>query len=169
MKQAFLDDCVRMPFGQYGGGLAMIRPDDLPAGLIGKDPLARIGGRGAHANDPRYFGFAPVKTADKALSGAGIVWDQVGASEIDEALAAQSPACIDAWNIGPDIVNRHGGAGAMGHPSGASCTRILGTLARSLQAPGERWGLAAVCTGVGRGLAMVLENAMSRPGDLRQA
>ncbi|BCW35881.1 hypothetical protein StoSoilA2_19370 [Arthrobacter sp. StoSoilA2] len=55
-------------------------------------------------------------------------------------------------------MNRHGGAIAMGHPLGASGTRILGTLPRSLQASGERWGVAAICIGVGQGLAVVLEN-----------
>jgi acetyl-CoA acyltransferase len=128
------------------------------AGILGMEPLARIAGRGAHANDPQYFGYAPVEAANKALAKAGIGWDQVGAVELNEAFAAQSLACINAWGIDPGIVNRHGGAIAMGHPLGASGGRILGTLARSLQASGERWGVAAICIGVGQGLAVVLEN-----------
>ncbi|GAA5191124.1 thiolase family protein [Arthrobacter gyeryongensis] len=128
------------------------------AGLLGLEPLARIAGRGAHGNDPQFFGYAPVEAANKALSKAGIGWEQVGAVELNEAFAAQSLACIDAWGIDPSIVNRHGGAIAMGHPLGASGTRILGTLARSLQVSGERWGVAAICIGVGQGLAVVLEN-----------
>jgi len=99
-----------------------------------------------------------VEAANKALAKAGIGWDQVGAVELNEAFAAQSLACINAWGIDASIVNRHGGAIAMGHPLGASGTRILGTLARSLQASGERWGVAAICIGVGQGLAVVLEN-----------
>lgn len=128
------------------------------AGLLGMEPVARIAGRGAHGNDPQFFGFAPVEAANKALAKAGIGWDQVGAVELNEAFAAQSLACISAWGIDPSIVNGHGGAIAMGHPLGASGTRILGTLARSLQASGERWGVAAICIGVGQGLAVVLEN-----------
>lgn len=124
----------------------------------GAGPAARIAGRGAHANDPQYFGYAPVEAANKALAKAGIGWDQVGAVELNEAFAAQSLACINAWGIDPSIVNRHGEAIAMGRPLGASGTRILGTLARSLQASGERWGVAAICIGVGQGLAVVLEN-----------
>ncbi|WP_284988496.1 thiolase family protein [Arthrobacter sp. efr-133-TYG-120] len=131
------------------------------AGLLGLEPLARIAGRGAHGNDPQFFGSAPVEAANKALAKAGIGWEQVGAVELNEAFAAQSLACIDAWGIDPSIVNRHGGAIAMGHPLGASGTRILGTLARSLQASGERWGVAAICIGVGQGLAVVLENVTS--------
>ncbi|MFC8409577.1 thiolase family protein [Arthrobacter sp. NPDC057259] len=131
---------------------------EAAAGLLGLDPLARIAGRGAHANDPQYFGYAPVEAANKALAKAGIGWDQVGAVELNEAFAAQSLACINGWGIDPAIVNRHGGAIAMGHPLGASGGRLLGTLARSLQASGERWGVAAICIGVGQGLAVVLEN-----------
>ncbi|MDP9693993.1 UNVERIFIED_ORG: acetyl-CoA acetyltransferase family protein [Arthrobacter globiformis] len=132
--------------------------------LLGLEPLARIAGRGAHGNDPQFFGFAPVEAANKALAKAGIGWDQVGAVELNEAFAAQSLACINAWGIDPGIVNRHGGAIAMGHPLGASGTRILGTLARSLQASGERWGVAAICIGVGQGLAVVLENVTATTG-----
>lgn len=131
---------------------------EAASGILGLDPLARIAGRGAHGNDPQFFGYAPVEAANKALAKAGIGWDQVGAVELNEAFAAQSLACVDAWGIDPAIVNRHGGAIAMGHPLGASGTRILGTLARSLQASGQRWGVAAICIGVGQGLAVVLEN-----------
>ncbi|SDO94200.1 Thiolase, C-terminal domain [Arthrobacter sp. ok909] len=120
--------------------------------------ISRIAGRGAHANDPQYFGYAPVEAANKAPAKAGIGWDQVGAVELNEAFAAQSLACITAWGIDASIVNRHGGAIAMGHPLGASGGRILGTLARTLQATGQRWGVAAICIGVGQGLAVVLEN-----------
>jgi len=137
---------------------------EAAAGLLGLDPLARIAGRGAHANDPQYFGYAPVEAANKALAKAGIGWDQVGAVELNEAFAAQSLACINGWGIDPAIVNRHGGAIAMGHPLGASGGRLLGTLARSLQASGERWGVAAICIGVGQGLAVVLENVTAGTG-----
>ncbi|WP_343994107.1 thiolase family protein [Terrabacter terrae] len=125
---------------------------------LGLDPVARIAGRGASALDPQYFGFAPVEAADRALARAGITWADVSAVELNEAFAAQSLACIDAWGIDPEIVNRHGGAIAIGHPLGASGGRIVGTLARSLQRSGERWGVACICIGVGQGLAMVLEN-----------
>ena len=70
----------------------------------------------------------------------------------------QSLACIDAWRVDPDIVNSRGGAIAIGHPLGASGARILGTLAKVLREDGHRWGVAAICIGVGQGLAVVLEN-----------
>ncbi|MHA7175268.1 thiolase family protein [Arthrobacter sp. Sr24] len=131
---------------------------EAAADILGMAPLARIAGRGAAGVDPQFFGYGPVEAANRALAKAGIGWDQVGAVELNEAFAAQSLACIDAWGIEPGIVNQHGGAIAMGHPLGASGTRLLGTLARSLQASGERWGVAAICIGVGQGLAVVLEN-----------
>ena len=128
------------------------------AAMLGLDPLARIAGRGAAANEPQFFGYAPVEAANTALKRAGISWGDIGAVELNEAFAAQSLACLDAWDVDPGIVNAWGGAVAIGHPLGASGTRILGTLARRLQDSGERWGVAAICIGVGQGLAVVLEN-----------
>ena len=125
---------------------------------IGAEPMARIAGRGAAALDPQLFGYAPVHAAELALQRAGIGWGDVGAVELNEAFAVQSLACVDAWAIDPEIVNSRGGAIAMGHPLGASGGRILGTLAAVLRERGERWGVAAICIGVGQGLAVVLEN-----------
>ncbi|MFJ2659477.1 thiolase family protein [Arthrobacter koreensis] len=131
---------------------------EAAAGILGLEPLARIAGRGAAANEPQFFGYAPVEAANTALKRAGISWSEVGSVELNEAFAAQSLACLDAWDIDPSIVNAWGGAVSIGHPLGASGTRILGTLARRLEATGERWGVAAICIGVGQGLAVVLEN-----------
>jgi len=100
-----------------------------------------------------------VEAAERALRRADIGWDDVGAVELNEAFAVQSLACIDAWRIDPAIVNTKGGAIAIGHPLGASGARILGTLALRLRQSGARWGVAAICIGVGQGLAVVLENA----------
>lgn len=126
--------------------------------LLGADPIARIVSNGAFALDPQYFGFAPVDAANKALAKAGLSWSDIAAVELNEAFAAQSLACIRAWDIDPAIVNAWGGAIAIGHPLGASGLRILGTLARRLQETGERYGVAAICIGVGQGLAVVIEN-----------
>jgi acetyl-CoA acyltransferase len=120
--------------------------------------VARIAGRGVAANDPRDFGIAPVQAAENALRRAGLGWSDIGAVELNEAFAVQSLACIEAWRIDPKLVNAKGGAISIGHPLGASGGRILGTLAKRLAESGERWGLAAICIGVGQGLAVVLEN-----------
>jgi acetyl-CoA acyltransferase len=125
---------------------------------LGRDPLARIAGRAAAALEPQRFGYAPVEAANRALERAGITWSDVGAVELNEAFAVQSLACVDAWKVDPEIVNTRGGAIAIGHPLGASGGRILGTLAKVLREGGHRWGVAAICIGVGQGLAVVLEN-----------
>jgi acetyl-CoA acyltransferase len=129
---------------------------------LGADPLARIAGRGTHALAPQEFGLAPVEAANRALARAGIGWDEVAAVELNEAFAVQSLACLDAWKVDPAIVNAKGGAIAIGHPLGASGARVLGTLARRLSESGERYGVAAICIGVGQGLAVVLENVSTR-------
>jgi acetyl-CoA acyltransferase len=140
------------------GASAVLLGSEAAAATIGRDPLARVAGRGAHALDPQEFGFAPVEAAEKALARAGITWADVAAIELNEAFAVQSLACVDAWKVDPDIVNAKGGAIAIGHPLGASGGRILGTLAHRLRESGDRYGVAAICIGVGQGLAVVLEN-----------
>ncbi len=140
------------------GASAVLLGSEAAAATIGTDPVARVAGRGVHALDPREFGFAPVVAAERALARAGIGWGDIGAVELNEAFAVQSLACVDAWGVDPGLVNAWGGAIALGHPLGASGGRVLGTLAGRLRASGERWGVAAICIGVGQGLAVVLEN-----------
>ncbi len=147
------------------GASAVLIGSEGAAERIGAAPLARIAGRGVYALEPQMFGFAPVEAANRALARAGIGWDQVGAVELNEAFAVQSLACVDAWKIDPEIVNTKGGAIAIGHPLGASGGRILGTLTARLRESGERWGVAAICIGVGQALAVVLENVSPNTGE----
>ncbi|QWZ08741.1 thiolase family protein [Nocardioides panacis] len=140
------------------GASALVVGTEQAADRIGCAPLARIAGRGVAALEPQMFGFAPVEAADRALARAGITWADVAAVELNEAFAVQSLACVDAWKVDPEIVNAKGGAIAIGHPLGASGGRIVGTLAARLAETGDRWGVAAICIGVGQALAVVLEN-----------
>lgn len=144
------------------GASAVLLGGEKAAAVIGLAPIARIVGRGAMALEPQYFGYAPVEAANRALARAGLTWSQVGAVELNEAFAVQSVVCVDAWLKqglrDPEIVNQKGGAIAIGHPLGASGGRILGTLAKVLRQKRERYGVAAICIGVGQGLAVVLEN-----------
>jgi len=140
------------------GASAVLLGSGEAADRLGRAPLARIAGRGAHALEPQRFGFAPVEAANRALARAGIGWGDVGAVELNEAFAVQSLACVDAWKVDPEIVNTRGGAIAIGHPLGASGGRVLGTLTKVMHERGVRWGVAAICIGVGQGLAVVLEN-----------
>ncbi|MER8039115.1 thiolase family protein [Streptomyces hydrogenans] len=140
------------------GASAVLLGSGAAATRMGVDPLARIAGRGVYALDPQVFGFAPVEAANRALKSAGITWSDVSAVELNEAFAVQALACVDTWDVDPSIVNAKGGAIALGHPLGASGGRLLGTLAHRLVESGERWGVAAICIGVGQALAVVLEN-----------
>jgi acetyl-CoA acetyltransferase family protein len=140
------------------GASAMLIGDERAADRIGRAPLARIASRAAAGVDPDVFGIGPVQAAEDALERAGIGWDDLAAVELNEAFASQSLACLDGWpELDPDKVNPNGGAIAIGHPLGASGARILGTLAHELRRRGGGWGLAAICIGVGQGLAVVLE------------
>ncbi|WP_328224525.1 thiolase family protein [Streptomyces sp. NBC_00310] len=144
------------------GASAVLIGSEEASSRIGLAPLARIAGRGVSALEPQMFGFAPVEAADRALKRAGISWSDVSAVELNEAFAVQSLACVDAWKIDPAIVNTKGGAIAIGHPLGASGGRLIGTLAARLRESGQRWGVAAICIGVGQALAVVLENVTER-------
>jgi acetyl-CoA acetyltransferase family protein len=153
------------PAGTITAGNASPLNDGAAALLIGSEdadlgigPIARIAGRGSAALEPQRFGIAPVEAAERALAAARIGWPDVGAVELNEAFAVQSLACLDAWKIDPEIVNTRGGAIAIGHPLGASGARVVSTLAKVLVERHERWGVAAICIGVGQGLAVVLEN-----------
>lgn len=122
------------------------------------EPLARIVSRAVAANDPDVFGIAPVEAANIALARAGKTWADVDFVEINEAFASQALACIKLWpELDPAKVNVDGGAIAIGHPLGASGARIIGQLARKLEANGGGVAVAAICIGVGQGLAVVLE------------
>ena len=140
------------------GASAVLLGSESAREAIGVDPVARVAGRGTFALVPQDFGIAPVEAVNRALARAGIGWGDVAAVELNEAFAVQSLACVDLWKLDPDIVNTHGGAIAIGHPLGASGGRILATLAHRLRTTGDRWGVAAICIGVGQGLAVVLEN-----------
>lgn len=139
------------------GAAALMLGSEAAARASGLEPLARVVSRGVAGVDPDVFGIGPVRAAEIALERAGIGWGDLSAVELNEAFAAQSLACLRSWKgLDPDIVNPNGGAIAIGHPLGASGARVLGSLAHELRRRGGGWGLAALCIGVGQGLAVVL-------------
>ncbi|MBB4685388.1 thiolase family protein [Amycolatopsis jiangsuensis] len=163
LKPAFRADGGTVTAGNSSplsdGASVLLLGDEAAGRRLGRDPLARIAGRGAAGVDPNVFGIGPVRAADIALERAGIGWGDVAALELNEAFAAQSLACLREWKeLDPELVNVNGGAIAIGHPLAASGGRILGTLARQLRRTGGRWGVAAICIGVGQGLAVVIES-----------
>jgi acetyl-CoA acetyltransferase len=108
--------------------------------------------------DPPLYGIAPVEAANRALERAGIGWSDLAVVELNEAFAAQTLACVAEWpELDREILNPNGGAVALGHPIGCSGARILATLCWELKRRGGSYGLAALCIGVGQGIAVVVE------------
>jgi acetyl-CoA acyltransferase len=140
------------------GAAALLLADAEGAQRLGRRPLARIVARGVSAVEPPLYGIGPVAAANAALRRAGIGWNDLAVVELNEAFAAQSLACLRDWpELDPEKVNPNGGAIAIGHPIGCSGARIIGSLAHELRRRGGGFGLAAICIGVGQGLAVVLE------------
>ena len=139
------------------GAAALLLTNESGLRSTGGEPLARVVSRASSGVDPDVFGIGPVQAARDALTRAGIGWGDLAAVELNEAFASQSLACLAEWpELDPALVNVNGGAIAIGHPLGASGARIVGTLARELRRRGGGYGLAAICIGVGQGLAIVL-------------
>ena len=140
------------------GAAALLLAGEEAAGRMGREPLARVAARAVTALDPPLYGLGPVEAAGRALERAGIGWGDLAAVELNEAFAAQALACLGHWpELDPHLVNVNGGGIALGHAIGASGARILTTLAWELRRRRGRWGLAAMCIGVGQGIAVVLE------------
>ncbi|MBV7694319.1 thiolase family protein [Streptomyces sp. TRM70350] len=140
------------------GAAALLLVDEEGLKATGREPLARVGATGVSALDPHYFGLAPVDAVNRALAKAGKGFDDLSVLELNEAFAAQVLGCVAEWpEFDPAILNPQGGAIALGHPLGASGARLTGTVAHQLARQGTGTGVAALCIGVGQGLALVLE------------
>lgn len=120
-------------------------------------PLARILSFGWAGVEPSVMGKGPVPASRKALKHAGMGVDQIDLWEVNEAFAVVVLYAIRELGIDPSLVNIHGGAVAIGHPLGASGARLVGTLARELQATGKDYGVATLCVGGGQGFATLLQ------------
>lgn len=120
--------------------------------------LARLRAAAVVGVPPDIMGIGPVPAICKLLEGSGLRMEQIGHFEINEAQAAQLLAVQRELEIEDDQLNRHGGSIALGHPLAATGLRLAQTLARQLQASGQRYGIAAACIGGGQGMALLLEN-----------
>ena len=120
--------------------------------------LAKIVSHGLSGTDPAYMGLGPISAIRKCLESAKWDIESVDLFECNEAFAAQSLAIIQELNIDPKKINIGGGAIALGHPIGASGTRILVTLIHHLKREKLKRGIAALCIGGGQGIAVALEN-----------
>lgn len=120
-------------------------------------PRARIIGCAAAGVDPAYMGIGPVPAIEKLLQRYQKNIQDIQLVEINEAFAAQSVACMNLLGLNPEIVNVNGGAIALGHPLGCSGARILTTLLYEMERQKLKYGVAALCIGVGQGAATLIE------------
>ncbi len=123
----------------------------------GLEPLARVVSFATAGVEPNLMGEGPIPAGKKALARAGWTVQDLELVELNEAFAAQSLACIRGLELDPAMVNVNGGAIALGHPIGSSGARILGALVHAMKAQGKKRGMAALCIGVGQGIAMLVE------------
>ena len=141
---------------------------------LGMKPLARIAGYAFAGLEPERMGLGPVYATPIALKRAGLSFKDIGLIELNEAFAAQVIACTKAFasdkfcrekldlpnalgEVDPDKLNVNGGAIALGHPVGATGTRIVLTLMKEMRRRNVQFGLATLCIGGGQGGAMILE------------
>ena len=143
--------------GINDGAAALLVADATRAGDLGLRPMARIIATAVAGVDPRVMGIGPVPAVRKVLARAGLAVADLDLVELNEAFASQSVACIDELGLDPARVNVNGGAIALGHPLGASGARLVTMLVHELVRTGGRYGLAAMCIGVGQGIATVVE------------
>jgi acetyl-CoA C-acetyltransferase len=127
------------------------------AAARGVTPMARVVGWATAGVDPRVMGIGPVPAVTKLLARTGLTLGDFDLVEINEAFAAQVLAVLADLPIARDRLNANGGAIALGHPIGASGTRILVTLLYEMARRGARRGLATLCVSGGMGMALAVE------------
>jgi len=139
------------------GASCMVLMSKEKARAKGIRPLATIRSAGFAGVDPTIMGAGPVPASKKAAKAAGISVSDIDYWEINEAFCVVVLNCIKELKLDPERVNVMGGGTAIGHPLGASGCRLVGTLARILEARNGRYGLANACVGGGQGVATVIE------------
>ncbi|MGE3444986.1 MAG: acetyl-CoA C-acetyltransferase [Acidimicrobiia bacterium] len=146
--------------GQNDAASVCIVTTPEKAAELGLTPLVRLVSWGVAGVQPSRMGIGPVPATAKALARAGLGLEHMDVIELNEAFAAQVLACTRAWEFKPadfERLNVNGSGISLGHPVGATGTRILATLAREMQRRDARYGLETMCIGGGQGLAAVFE------------
>ncbi len=141
------------------GAAAVVMMSGSEAEKRGLKPLAHVVAHASHAHEPEWFTTAPVNAVKKVMEKAGWTVDDVDLFEINEAFAVVPMAAMQELGIDHEKVNVNGGACALGHPIGASGTRICVTLVNALRKRGLKKGIASLCIGGGEATAMAIELA----------
>ena len=147
--------------GINDGAVALFVASEEAAAKFGLTPIVRVVGAAAAGVDPNYMGIGPIPAVQKLLSQAKLKMDDIDFLELNEAFASQALACTRAFGLPDDSekVNPNGGAIALGHPLGMSGARLVLTASMHLNRTGARRAVAAMCVGVGQGMAILLERA----------
>lgn len=163
------------------GAVTLVVVTAEKAKALGTEPLGYLRGYAVAGCDPRRMGLGPVFATHKLLQSSGLSLNDFDLIEINEAFAAQVLSCLKAMEssnfaekelgtstpvggVNPERLNIHGGAIALGHPVGASGTRLILTLLRSLKQRGKHRGLATLCVGGGQGAAVWVERTLEENG-----
>jgi len=160
LKPAFVADGTVTAGNASGindGAAALLVVESERARALGLKPYARIVATAVAGVDPSVMGAGPIPAIKKLLERTGLTVADIDRVELNEAFASQAVACITELGLDPAKTNVHGGAIALGHPLGASGARMATTLVRELRRSGGRYGIAAMCVGVGQGIAMLVE------------
>ncbi len=160
LKPAFMGDGTVTAGNSSGindGAAAMLLASGGAVKKFGLKPIAKIVGMAVTGVDPAIMGIGPVPATNKALSRAGLTINDIDLVELNEAFASQSLACIHDLGLDKNRVNVNGGAISIGHPLGCSGVRISTTLLHEMKKRKSRYGLAAMCVGVGQGAAIIYE------------
>ncbi|SIS60395.1 thiolase family protein [Salimicrobium flavidum] len=139
-----------------GAGAVVVASEDYVTAQ-GKDAIAKIHGWSVAGVDPSIMGIGPVPAIRQVLEKTGMALEDIDLIEVNEAFAAQYLAVEKELGLDREKVNVNGGAIALGHPVGASGTRVLYTLIRELKNRGLTYGIASLCIGGGQGIAMLVE------------
>ena len=139
------------------GAAAVVLTSESKAREKGLQPVARIVATAAHAQEPAQFTVAPIGAIEKVLQKAGWKAADVDLWEVNEAFACVAMFAMKDLGIPHEKINVHGGATALGHPIGASGTRILVTLINALKQTGGKRGVASLCIGGGEATAVAVE------------
>jgi len=141
------------------GACALVLASEAAASKYGLTPRTRVVASAAAGVLPRVMGIGPVPAAGKVLAKSGLKLADMNVIELNEAFAAQALAVLRDLGLPDDAahVNPNGGAIAIGHPLGASGTRLVTTAVNQLQRTGGRYALCTMCIGVGQGIAVILE------------
>lgn len=121
------------------------------------NPIAKIISWGVGGVDPAYMGIGPVPAIKKAMANSNLSLDEIDLIEVNEAFSAQYLAVEKELGLDREKVNVNGGAISLGHPIGASGTRVLYSVIKELQRRNKKYGIASLCIGGGQGIAMVIE------------